>query len=58
MELTYLKVGDKIIIQEYDPLPCMVEKVDIEDKIQPVYVRWEDGTATWPEPKYKFEVIK
>lgn len=57
MKLTDLKVGDIIIVPYYDSLPCKVVNVDDEDSIQPVYVEWADGTATWPESKYDFSVV-
>ena len=58
MKLTDLKVGDKIIIPHYDELPCFVMKVDSDDGYQPVYVEWADGTGTWPESQYEFEVVQ
>lgn len=58
MKLTDLKVGDIIIVPHYNSLPCKVVNVDDEDSIQPVYVEWEDGTGTWPESRYEFEVVQ
>lgn len=57
MKLTDLKVGDKIIVPHYDPLPCVVVRVDSNDKYQPIEVKWEDGTGTWPEAKYDFSSV-
>lgn len=58
MKLTDLKVGDKIIIPYYDELPCVVMKVDSDDEYQPVHVEWADGSSTWPESRYEFEVVQ
>lgn len=58
MKLTDLKVGDEIIIPHYDELPCVVMRVDSEDEYQPVYVEWADGSSTWPESRYEFEVVQ
>ncbi len=58
MKLKDLKVGDKIIVPHYDALPCTVTRVEKDDAYQPVYVEWEDGTATWPEPKYPFIMVE
>ncbi len=57
MKMTDLKIGDVAVFGHYDPLPAVVIDVD-NDANQPVQVKWEDGTATWPEVRYGFTFIK
>ena len=58
MKLTDLKLGDKIIVSWYDELPCVIVEVDDNDDYQPVRVEWEDGTGTWPENIYPFQLVE
>ena len=56
MKMTDLKIGDVAVFEHYDPLPAVVIAVD-DDPLQPVQVKWADGTETWPEVKYGFTFI-
>lgn len=58
MKLTDLKIGDKIIIDWYDTRPAIVAEIDNDDDVQPVRVTWEDGSYTWPEPRYPFTLVE
>lgn len=52
LRLVDLKIGDKFVIPYYDDRPRTVDTVDPDDEEQPVHVRWDDGTRTWPEQRY------
>ncbi|HGV0794638.1 TPA: hypothetical protein ACNBW6_003861 [Escherichia coli] len=52
LRLADLKIGDKFVIPYYDDRPCTVDIVDPDDEKQPVHVRWDDGTQTWPEQRH------